>query len=57
MGGCGGTRWVFAIGACFFLAQELTKDVDMLFNRIALQEYILIVAQGPKGGLVDKPGK
>lgn len=29
----------------------------MLFNRIALQEYILIAAQSSKGGLADKPGK
>ncbi|KAJ9108591.1 hypothetical protein QFC19_002307 [Naganishia cerealis] len=30
---------------------------DMLFNRIALQEYILIAAQSSKGGLCDKPVK
>lgn len=30
---------------------------DMLFNRTALQEYILIAAQCDKGGLRDKPGK
>lgn len=28
-----------------------------LFDRIALQEYILVVAQAPRGGLRDKPGK
>lgn len=29
----------------------------MLFDRVALQEYILLIAQSPKGGLRDKPGK
>lgn len=28
-----------------------------LFNRGALQEYILICCQKPTGGLIDKPGK
>ncbi|UZJ51826.1 hypothetical protein CBS101457_001146 [Exobasidium rhododendri] len=28
-----------------------------LFDRVALQEYILVIAQSPKGGLRDKPGK
>lgn len=28
-----------------------------LFDRKALQEYILVVAQAPQGGLRDKPGK
>jgi protein farnesyltransferase subunit beta len=28
-----------------------------LFDRVALQEYVLIIAQAPKGGLRDKPGK
>ncbi|CAG8457019.1 1652_t:CDS:2 [Paraglomus brasilianum] len=30
---------------------------QLLFNREALQEYILIAAQSQKGGLVDKPPK
>uniref|UniRef100_A0A8D8CKL0 Protein farnesyltransferase subunit beta n=1 Tax=Culex pipiens TaxID=7175 RepID=A0A8D8CKL0_CULPI len=28
-----------------------------LFNRFALQEYVLICCQRPSGGLIDKPGK
>uniref|UniRef100_A0A182NRS6 Protein farnesyltransferase subunit beta n=1 Tax=Anopheles dirus TaxID=7168 RepID=A0A182NRS6_9DIPT len=28
-----------------------------LFNRFALQEYVLICCQKPNGGLIDKPGK
>jgi protein farnesyltransferase subunit beta len=28
-----------------------------LFNRVALQEYVLIAAQAQQGGLRDKPGK
>lgn len=30
---------------------------ELLFNRAALQEYILICCQKPNGGLLDKPGK
>lgn len=30
---------------------------DPLFDRAALQEYVLICCQRPTGGLVDKPGK
>lgn len=34
------------------------NDVEgFLFDRKALQEYILVVAQAPQGGLRDKPGK
>lgn len=36
---------------------EEVQGKDMLFNRTALQEYILIAAQSDKGGLRDKPGK
>ena len=35
-----------------------TLNIDeLLFNREALQEYILICCQKPHGGLIDKPGK
>jgi protein farnesyltransferase subunit beta len=35
-----------------------TINIDeLLFNRTALQEYILICCQKPNGGLIDKPGK
>ncbi|KNC78255.1 hypothetical protein SARC_09312, partial [Sphaeroforma arctica JP610] len=34
----------------------LVKE-DWLFNRIALQEYILFACQEPFGGCIDKPGK
>uniref|UniRef100_A0A8W7NTB3 Protein farnesyltransferase subunit beta n=1 Tax=Anopheles atroparvus TaxID=41427 RepID=A0A8W7NTB3_ANOAO len=36
--------------------QEHIKAVS-LFNRMALQEYVLICCQKPNGGLIDKPGK
>jgi protein farnesyltransferase subunit beta len=38
-------------------AWEENEGKEMLFNRAALQEYILIAAQHEKGGLRDKPGK
>ncbi|EPQ27107.1 uncharacterized protein PFL1_05389 [Pseudozyma flocculosa PF-1] len=36
---------------------EVDRDPEVLYDRVALQEYILIAAQAPKGGLRDKPGK
>lgn len=33
------------------------EDEDAMFARIALQEYTLLAAQAPYGGLRDKPGK
>lgn len=35
---------------------NLSSD-GVLFDRVALQEYILLIAQAPKGGLRDKPNK
>jgi protein farnesyltransferase subunit beta len=35
---------------------NLASD-GVLFDRVALQEYILLIAQAPKGGLRDKPNK
>jgi protein farnesyltransferase subunit beta len=60
--GAGDGEWedIEGKGMCNYFFQvkiSLTMYSDMLFNRIALQEYILIVAQSPKGGLADKPGK
>lgn len=37
--------------------EEWLDADDSLFNRRALQEYILIAGQHPAGGLVDKPPK
>lgn len=34
-----------------------TSSQADLYNRVGLQEYVLIAAQGPHGGLRDKPGK
>jgi len=34
-----------------------TSAQEDLYNRVGLQEYVLIAAQGPHGGLRDKPGK
>ncbi len=39
------------------LEESGRKPPCWLFNRTALQEYLLICAQDPRGGLVDKPGK
>lgn len=36
---------------------SLTIPADSLFNRIALQEYVLYAGQHTAGGLVDKPPK
>ena len=47
---CGG---LFAILSAMLPGSE-KKD---LFNRVALQEYVLIAAQAQQGGLRDKPGK
>lgn len=47
---CGG---LFAILSAMLPGSE-TQD---LFNRVALQEYVLIAAQAQTGGLRDKPGK
>lgn len=38
-------------------AQYRSHLKDPLFDRGALQEYVLICCQRPTGGLVDKPGK
>ncbi|CAO3576374.1 unnamed protein product [Absidia cylindrospora] len=34
-----------------------TQEMDYLFDREALQEYILLCCQSENGGLIDKPGK
>jgi len=42
------------------LTQEDTQNVSAerwLFHQEALQEYLLLCCQHPKGGLIDKPGK
>ena len=39
------------------LNRSLGQDWDYLFDREALQEYILLCCQSDYGGLVDKPGK
>ncbi|KAI5481771.1 protein farnesyltransferase subunit beta [Pseudohyphozyma bogoriensis] len=39
------------------LEEEKGRDVGELFEKSALQEYVLLVAQNPSGGLRDKPGK
>lgn len=37
--------------------EDSEPEGEMLFNRVALQEYVLLAAQHEKGGLRDKPGK
>ncbi|KAL0079472.1 terpenoid cyclases/protein prenyltransferase alpha-alpha toroid [Phycomyces blakesleeanus] len=39
------------------LEHGVNDDIDYLFDREALQEYILICCQSEYGGLIDKPGK
>ncbi|KAK4704788.1 protein farnesyltransferase subunit beta, partial [Phenoliferia sp. Uapishka_3] len=39
------------------LDEEAGCDVGEIYDRSALQEYVLLVAQSPAGGLRDKPGK
>lgn len=38
-------------------SQRQRPPKDLLFNSGALQEYLLMCCQDPKGGLIDKPGK
>ncbi|GJQ66599.1 hypothetical protein Trydic_g4574 [Trypoxylus dichotomus] len=40
-----------------FINEDDYEPEDLLFNRAALQEYILICCQHYDGGLLDKPGK
>lgn len=39
------------------LEPEAIAEHSWLFDHSALQEYLLICCQDPRGGLVDKPGK
>lgn len=39
------------------IAQDGKQLKQCLFDRAALQEYILLCCQKPNGGLLDKPGK
>ncbi|ORY42982.1 Farnesyltransferase subunit beta [Leucosporidium creatinivorum] len=52
---CGGLFGVFG----GLLAEETGEEVAFrdVFDRRALQEYVLLAAQNPGGGLRDKPGK
>lgn len=53
----------YAVHNCkAFVKEEEDADYKFhlkypLFNRGALQEYVLICCQRPTGGLIDKPGK
>ncbi|PVV03940.1 hypothetical protein BB560_001571 [Smittium megazygosporum] len=50
--------WVGSVFMILHRALCLDKDSDFLFDRIALQKYILLCSQKPgEGGLCDKPGK
>jgi protein farnesyltransferase subunit beta len=54
---CGG---LFNIIEALLAEQGTADSLDPpfdLYNRVGLQEYVLIAAQGPHGGLRDKPGK
>lgn len=44
---------------CLQFTEPLLGDLieKPIFDRRALQEYILICCQRPEGGLLDKPGK
>lgn len=50
------------IGGCWPLVEAAVNNsrappLQTLWNRDGLLRYILCCAQGPKGGLRDKPGK
>lgn len=53
--------FVFVLSQLFIYLSVFFSDGsepdDLLFNRAALQEYILICCQHYDGGLLDKPGK
>jgi len=52
-------------GGLFPLLHKMISDTEdkkvlqegWLFDQMALQEYLLICCQDPRGGLIDKPGK
>lgn len=47
----------FWVGALYPLVQLLTRNDHELFNKEALEHYILRIAQEDAGGFKDKPGK
>lgn len=47
----------FWVGALFPLVELLNESTTPLFNREALEHYILRIAQEDNGGFKDKPGK
>jgi protein farnesyltransferase subunit beta len=60
-GGVESETWDDVDGSCLASFNGMNvayrADVDSLFNRKALQEYILYATQHPAGGLRDKPPK
>lgn len=46
----------FWMGALFPILESVL-ETGSLFDRVALQEYLLRYCQGPDGGLRDKPNK
>ena len=51
--------WMVTFFTLEFIHRNVTKFsvLEGLFNKTALQEYILYAAQHPAGGLRDKPPK
>ena len=45
-------------GPVIKLLPDAVADVDgrLIYDRVALQEYLLACCQAPNGGLLDKPG-
>lgn len=54
-----GIHMMYPLYVSYVITEPEYRDIMKrpLFNRGALQEYILICCQIPVGGLIDKPGK
>lgn len=37
--------------------KNISYDMELLYDQLSLQAYILFACQGERGGLIDKPGK
>ena len=50
--------WQGSIFNMLYMADKnLSYDMELLYDQLSLQAYILFACQDPKGGLIDKPGK
>ena len=50
--------WQGSVFNMLYMADKnLSYDMELLYDQLSLQAYILFACQDKKGGLVDKPGK